>query len=196
MIGSLRGRLTFRQAPIVIVECGGVGYELETPMSTYLELPPTGAEVCLHTHVVIRENAHSLYGFSSAEEKALFRMLLGVSGVGAKMALALLSGISVSDFERCVRLEDSALLVKIPGIGKKTAERLIIEMRDKFDKGPDLRVVAGNDRVRPDSRSEAVDALVSLGYKPNEVRKLLASIDVDDKSAEDIIRLALRQAVN
>lgn len=196
MIGSLRGTLSARQAPLVIVECGGVGYELETPMSTFLELPPVGSQVFLHTHVVIRENAHSLYGFASIEEKSLFRMLLAVTGVGARVALAVLSGISVTDFERCVRLEDSALLVKIPGIGRKTAERLIIEMRDKFDKVPDLRVVAGKDRVRTDSRSEAVDALVSLGYKPNEVKKLLSSIDVADKSAEDIIRLALRQAVN
>jgi len=180
----------------VILECSGVGYEVETPMSTFLELPADGAEVFLHTHLVVRENAHALYGFSTRGEKDLFRTLLSVSGVGARMGLAILSALTVSDFERCVQLEDTALLVKIPGVGKKTAERLIIEMRDKIDKTPNLKVVAGTRAVAADSRSEAVDALVSLGYKPVEVRKLLASIDVQDKSAEDIIRLALRQAVN
>ncbi|MGI9262431.1 MAG: Holliday junction branch migration protein RuvA [Woeseiaceae bacterium] len=196
MIGSLRGKLLSRQAPTAIIECAGVGYEVETPMSTFLELPAAGTEVFLHTHLVVRENAHSLFGFATTAEKELFRTLLGVSGVGAKMGLAILSGMTVSDFERCVQLEDSALLVKIPGVGKKTAERLIIEMRDKIDKAPNLKVVSGPGKIEADSRSEAVDALVSLGYKPNEVRKLLATIDVQDKSAEDIIRLALRQAVN
>ena len=196
MIGSLRGRLTAKQAPQVIVECNGVGYEIETPMSTFLELPGTGEEVFLQTHLVVRENAHSLYGFATADEKSLFRTLLAVSGVGAKMALSILSGMTVTDFERCVRMEDAALLVKIPGVGKKTADRLIIEMRDKIDKLPSLKVVAGTASVTTDSRSEAVDALVSLGYKPAEVKRLLATIDVEDKSAEDIIRLALRQAVS
>lgn len=193
MIGSLRGTVLSRQAPHAVIECGGVGYEVEMPVSTFLELPTPGQDVFLHTHLVVRENLHSLYGFAAPEEKTLFRSLLGVSGVGAKMALAILSAMTASDFERCVRHEDTAMLVKIPGIGKKTAERLIIEMRDKIDQAPSLTVVSGT--VAVDSRSEAVDALVSLGYKPNEVKKLLASIDVQDKSAEDIIRLALKQAV-
>lgn len=196
MIGSLRGNLISREAPTAIVECAGVGYEVETPMSTFLELPSAGAEVFLHTHLVVRENAHSLYGFATMAEKTLFRTLLGVSGVGAKMGLAILSGMTVNDFERCVQLEDSALLVKIPGVGKKTAERLIIEMRDKIDKTPNLKLVSGPGKTEADARSEAVDALVSLGYKPTEVRKLLATIDVQDKTAEDIIRLALRQVVS
>jgi Holliday junction DNA helicase RuvA len=196
MIGSLRGELTAKQAPLVIVECAGVGYEVETPMSTFLELPATGQPVFLHTHLVVRETAHALYGFATAAEKAMFRLLLGVSGVGAKMALAILSGMTVADFERCVQLEDAAMLVKIPGVGKKTAERLIIEMRDKIDRSPDLRVVKGTAAVETDARSEAVDALVSLGYKPNEVKRLLTTVDIEDKTAEDIIRLALRQAVN
>jgi Holliday junction DNA helicase RuvA len=196
MIGSLRGKLAFKQAPMIIVECGGVGYEVDTPMSTFLELAPVGSEIALHTHLVVRENAHSLYGFGSADEKSLFRSLLGVSGVGAKMALPILSGMSVADFHRCVQLEDGATLVKIPGVGKKTAERLIIEMRDKIEKMPDLKVVSVGGPVEANSRSEAIDALVSLGYKPNEVKRLLSSIDIEDKSAEDIIRLALRQAVS
>jgi Holliday junction DNA helicase RuvA len=196
MIGSLRGELRAKQAPLVIVECGGVGYEVETPMSTFLELPAAGEPVFLYTHLVVRETAHSLFGFATESEKALFRLLLGVSGVGAKMALSLLSSMTVSDFERCVQHEDSALLVKVPGVGRKTAERLIIEMRDRIDRSPALRVVAGPSAVAPDARGEAVDALVSLGYKPAEVKRLLSSIDTESKSAEDIIRLALRQAVN
>ena len=196
MIGSLKGELIARQAPLVIVECAGVGYEVETPMSTFLELPAVGQTVFLHTHLVVRETAHSLYGFATTAEKAMFRLLLGVSGVGAKMALSILSGMTVADFERCVQLEDAAMLVKIPGVGKKTAERLIIEMRDKIDRSPDLRVVSGPAIVATDARSEAVDALVSLGYKPSEVKRLLTTVDIEDKTAEDIIRLALRQAVS
>lgn len=196
MIGSLRGRLAFKQAPTIIVECAGVGYEVETPMSTFLELPPVGEEIRIFTHLVIRENAHSLYGFATEDEKVLFRTLLSVSGVGAKMGLAILSAMTASDFERSVQLEDTAMLVKIPGVGKKTAERLIVEMRDKFDKSPSLTVVSRAGAGEADSRSEAVDALVSLGYKPAEVKRLLANIDAKDKTAEDIIRLALRQAVN
>lgn len=196
MIGSLRGRLASKHATGLIVECGGVGYEVDTPMSTFLELPSVGDELFLHTHLVVRENSHSLYGFATDDEKVLFRTLLGVSGVGAKMGLAILSGMSTRDFERCVQLEDSAMLVKIPGVGKKTAERLIIDMRDKIDKAPAMAAVAGAGRAPADSRSEAIDALVSLGYKPAEVKRLLETIDVADKSAEDIIRLALRQAVS
>ena len=193
MIGSLRGRLTAKQAPLIIIECQGVGYEVEAPMSTFLELPPVGETVFLYTHLVVREDAHMLYGFASEEERGLFRMLLKISGVGAKMGLAILSTLNVDAFRRCVEYEDAATLVKIPGVGKKTAERLIIEMRDKIDKpaagpgAPQLSVVAS-------PKSEAVDALMALGYKANEVNRLIGSLDTDDKSAEDIIRLALRQS--
>lgn len=195
MIGSLRGRLGAKQAPLIVVECGGVGYEVETPMSTFLELPAIGSELFLHTHLQVREDAHTLYGFSTMEEKRLFRMLLKVSGVGAKMGLAILSGMGVNDFERYVRYEDTAMLVKIPGVGKKTADRLIIELRDKVEQSPAQTVLDKAGKLETDARSEAVDALVALGYKPAEVRKLLGKLDVDGKSAEDIIRLALRQAV-
>lgn len=195
MIGSLRGRLGAKRAPMIVVECGGVGYEIETPMSTFLELPAIGTEFFLHTHLQVRDDAHMLYGFSTVEEKSLFRLLLKVSGVGAKMALAILSGMGVTDFERCVRYEDTAMLVRIPGVGKKTAERLIIEMRDKIEQSPAAATIGTAGRVATDARSEAIDALVVLGYKPAEVRKLLSSLDIDDKSAEDIIRLALRQTV-
>lgn len=195
MIGSLRGRLGSKQAPWIVVECAGVGYEVETPMSTFLELPAVGSEIFLYTHLLVRDDAHTLYGFSTKDEKVLFRLLLKVNGVGAKMALAILSGMGVSDFERCVRYEDTAMLVRIPGIGKKTSERLIIEMRDKIGPSPAQAIMAKAGKVVTDPRSEAIDALVALGYKPTEIRRLLATLDLDDKSAEDIIRLALRQAV-
>jgi len=193
MIGSLRGKITSKQAPHIIVECQGVGYEVEMPMSTFLDLPGTGAELFLHTHLLVREDAQILYGFGSLEEKDLFRMLLKISGVGAKMGLAILSTMTTADFQRCVEYEDAATLVRVPGVGKKTAERLIIEMRDKIAKSA---TVPGAKRVAVDAspKSEAVDALIALGYKANEVNKLIASMDVDGESAEDIIRKALRQA--
>ena len=194
MIASLRGRLTLKQAPAIIIECSGVGYEVQTPMSTFLELPPTGDELFLFTHMVVREDAQTLYGFGTEEERALFRMLLKVSGVGAKMGLAVLSAMSVEGFRRCVEYEDSATLVKVPGIGKKTADRLIIEMRDRID-APSAQQAATEVRVDAGAKSEAVDALISLGYKPREVQKLIGELDVDGKTAEDIIRLALRQVV-
>ena len=193
MIGSLRGRLTAKQAPQVIIECAGVGYEVETPMSTFLDLPGVGDDLFLHTHLLVREDAQILYGFASEQERTFFRTLLRISGVGAKMGLAILSSMSVADFQRCVEYEDAASLVKIPGVGKKTAERLIIEMRDKIDKtviSQGARKVA----VAISPRSEAVDALVALGYKVAEVNKLIGTMDVDGQSAEDIIRQALRRA--
>ncbi|MDH4109717.1 MAG: Holliday junction branch migration protein RuvA [Gammaproteobacteria bacterium] len=196
MIGSIRGRLATKQAPTIIVECAGVGYEIQTPMSTFLELPELGAEVQLQTHLVVREDAHTLYGFSTDNEKHLFRALLKINGVGAKMALGILSGMSVADFSRCVQHEDTAMLVKIPGVGKKTAERLIIEMRDRVDGAGQPVPMVARHPVKPDARSEAFDALVALGYKPAEVKRLLGNLGSDEMSAEDMIRHALRQAVN
>lgn len=194
MIGSVHGKLTFKQAPVIIIECQGVGYEIETPMSTFLDLPPIGAELSLFTHLLVREDAQILYGFATDSERLLFRTLLKISGVGAKMGLGILSAMSVGDFQRCVEYEDTAMLVRIPGIGKKTSERLIIEMRDRIGKMP---VAAGTTAITVEHGpcSEAVDALIALGYKPREVNKLVGSLDVDGKSAEDIIRLALRQVV-
>ena len=191
MIGSLRGRLIAKHAPWIILECNGVGYEVETPMSTFFELPAVGSECFLHTHLLVREDAQILYGFGSDAERALFRNVLRVRGIGARIALAILSAMSESDFNRCIEYEDAAALSKIPGIGKKTAERLIVEMRDRI-------TTKGDNVIRIDvekgAKSEAIDALVALGYKPAEVNKLIAKLDVDGQSAEDIIRLALRQA--
>ena len=195
MIGSLQGKLIAKQTPLITVECAGVGYEVETPMSTFLELPAVGAEVFLHTHLLVRDDAQLLYGFATEDERVLFRLLLKVSGVGAKMGLSVLGGLGVGDFERCVRYEDTAMLVRIPGVGRKTAERLIIEMRDRIEQSPAQAIMAKAGKVATDSRSEAFDALVALGYKPAEVKRLLAKLDIEDKSAPDIIRLALRQAV-
>lgn len=194
MIGSLRGRLTAKQAPHIVLECGGVGYEVETPMSTFLDLPALGSELFLHIHMLVREDAQILFGFASDEERTLFRTLLKVNRVGAKMALGVLSSMSASDFRRCVEYEDAATLSKVPGIGKKTAERLIMEMRDKVDDVGAPSLPGGKVSVEASARSEAFDALVSLGYKANEVNKLLGTLDIDNQSAEDIIRQALKQA--
>jgi len=194
MIGSLRGRLLSKQAPQIVIECNGIGYEVETPMSTFLDLPAAGTELFLHTHLVVREDAQILYGFASDDERLLFRTLLKVNRVGAKMALGVLSAMSANDFRRCVEYEDTTTLSKIPGVGKKTAERLIIEMRDRIDKVVPTRAGAAPLTGQASARSEAHDALVALGYKTNEVNKLISKLDTDDKSAEDIIRHALKQA--
>lgn len=194
MIGSLRGNLAWKQAPHIIVDCNGVGYEVETPMSTFLDLPPAGETVFLHTHMLVREDAQILYGFASTDERTLFRTLLKVNRVGAKLALGVLSAMSASDFRRCVEYEDTTTLAKIPGVGKKTAERLIVEMRDRIDVVPQGSGGGGGTMsTEASARSEAFDALVALGYKANEVTRLLGKLDTDDKSAEDILRMALKQ---
>ena len=193
MIGSLRGRLTAKLAPQIVVECSGVGYEVETPMSTFLELPELGSDLFLHTHLLVREDAQILYGFSTEDERLMFRTLLKVNRVGAKMALGILSAMSTNDFRRCVELEDTTSMSKIPGVGKKTAERLVIEMRDRIGAASLGGGKAAPLTVEASARNEAVDALVALGYKPKEVNSLIANLDIESKSAEDIIRLALRQ---
>ncbi len=194
MIGSLRGRLAAKHAPHIVLECNGVGYEVETPMSTFLDLPATGTELFLHTHLLVREDAQILYGFATDEERSLFRTLLKVNRVGAKMALGVLSAMTANDFRRCVEYEDSATLSKVPGIGKKTAERLIMEMRDKVDHVGAPSLPGQTVSVEASARSEAFDALVALGYRANEVNKLLGKLDIEGDSAEDIIRKALKQA--
>lgn len=193
MIGSLRGRLAFKQAPQIVIECGGVGYEVEMPMSTFLDLPEVGADLFLFTHLLVREDAQILYGFATNDDRLLFRTLLKVNRVGAKMALGVLSAMTANDFRRCVEYEDTTTLSKIPGVGRKTAERLIVEMRDRIDTA--LPAVAGSAPITgaASARSEAFDALLSLGYKPNEVNKLIGKLDTDKQSAEDIIRQALKQ---
>jgi Holliday junction DNA helicase RuvA len=193
MIGSLRGRIASKTPPQLTVEVGGLGYELEAPMSTFFHLPAVGEEVKLLTHLVVREDAHVLYGFASEEERRLFRSLIKVSGVGPKIALALLSGISVAAFAECIQREDIAALTRVPGVGRKTAERLIVEMRDRLAAagaaGPASTVAAG-----ASAESEAYDALVALGYRPAEATRLLKAVGPGTHSTEELIRRALQGA--
>lgn len=194
MIGSLRGTLRSKQPPWVLLEVAGVGYEVETPMSTFFALPEVGAETALLTHLLVRQDVQQLYGFASEEERSLFRHLLKVSGVGARMALAILSGISVDGFRRCVVNDDATSLTKVPGVGKKTAARLVVEMRDRIAGDGADAALAGGTPLERGPRGEAVAALVALGYKSAEVERLLGSIDTEGAGAEDIIRRALRRA--
>ena len=193
MIGSLRGRIASKTPPQLTVDVGGLGYELEAPMSTFFHLPAVGEEVRLLTHLVVREDAHVLYAFATDEERRLFRSLIKVSGVGPKIALALLSGISVTAFAECVRREDIAALTRIPGVGRKTAERLIVEMRDRLAAplpGSGPGAVATGTRAE----SEAYGALVALGYRPAEATRLLKAVGPGTHSTEELIRRALQGA--
>jgi Holliday junction DNA helicase RuvA len=199
MIGFLKGRLAVKQPPLLMVDVNGVGYELEAPMSTFYGLPATGEPVAVFTHLVVREDAHVLFGFGSDGERRLFRSLIKISGVGPKIALGILSGASVEDFLRIVEAEDVTMLTRIPGIGRKTAERVIIEMRGSVQKlsAPSLgdgRTAAGL-TVQPSPQSEAFSALIALGYKPPEVTRLLKSADEPGLSTTEIIRRALKSAV-
>lgn len=194
MIGFLRGTLAAKQPPQLILDVHGVGYELEAPMSTFYDLPAVGEELTLLTHLVVREDAQILYGFATEPERQLFRHLLRISGVGAKIALGVLSGISVDGFFACVRAEDAATLVKVPGIGKKTAERLIMEMRDRLDAaGPGG--TNGMVATPGGAGDEAFGALVALGYRPAEATRMLKTVDSDGLGTEEIIRQALRGTV-
>lgn len=196
MIGRLRGTLLQKSPPALLLEVGGVGYELEAPMSTFYELPDPGREVVLHTHLSIKEDAHQLYGFAQDSERALFRSLLKISGIGAKTALSILSGVSVDEFARLVRAGDVASFVRIPGIGRKTAERIVLEMRDKADEiGSGAEALPRATPVPSDPQSEASSALTALGYKPAEVSKLVKDASEPGMSAEAIIRKALAAAL-
>ncbi|MGH8280566.1 MAG: Holliday junction branch migration protein RuvA [Gammaproteobacteria bacterium] len=191
MIGFLRGQLLRRQPPHLLIDVHGVGYEVEAPMSTFYNLPEAGAEVLLYTHLVVREDAHILFGFGSETERRLFRALIRVNGVGPRLALTILSGISADNFVRCVRDNDTAALTRLPGIGRKTAERLVVEMRDRLDEASGgVTTVMGE--MRP--REEALSALVSLGYKPQEASRMLQAIKEKDISSEEFIRRALQNA--
>jgi len=199
MIGFLRGRLARKQPPALVIDVGGVGYELEAPMSTFYRLPQVGDTVELQTHMVVREDAQLLYGFATTIERQLFRDLLRVSGVGPKIGLAILSGISVDAFLLCVEAQDAASLTRIPGIGRKTAERLLVEMRDRIralgggDAAGGPPVAAGGEGGAV--RAEAQAALVALGYKPAEVLRLIRAVDAEGVSTEELIRRALQAAV-
>jgi len=197
MIGHLRGRVASRRPPQLTIDVSGVGYELEAPLSTFFTLPAIGEDVFLLTHLVVREDAHVLYGFATSDERQLFRMLLRVSGVGPKIALALLSGMSVEGFASCVRQQDVASLTRVPGIGRKTAERLVVEMRDRLAGAAlsDDYPGAGTGGSGAGAiETEAFDALVALGYKPAEAQRLIKSAAPGTHSTEDLIRRALQSA--
>ncbi|MEJ0100618.1 MAG: Holliday junction branch migration protein RuvA [Pseudomonadota bacterium] len=188
MIGSLAGVIAAKEPPRLLIETQGVGYEVEVPMSTYLALPATGSTVRLRIHHVIREDASLLFGFATEAERELFRALLKVNGVGPKVALAILSGASAEAFRVAIASEDIAGLVRIPGVGRKTAERLVVEMRDHFKDVPMLAGVA----VPLAPREEALHALLALGYKPPEAQRMLEKVAADGASTEDLIRAALQ----
>jgi Holliday junction DNA helicase RuvA len=195
VIGFIRGKLVVKAPPHLTVDVGGVGYDIEAPMSTFYTLPAIGSEVRLLTHLVVREDAHILYGFGTQEERALFRNLLKVSQIGPKIALSILSGVSVEGFANLVKLQDPAALTRIPGVGRKTAERVLMEMRDRLDKLEEASVT-GTLAVTPSStEGEAWTALVALGYKPAEVTAMLKPFAGQGGSTEDLIRRALQGTV-
>ncbi|MDG2019031.1 MAG: Holliday junction branch migration protein RuvA [Porticoccaceae bacterium] len=196
MIGRLQGKVLSKQAPDLLLDVQGVGYEILVPLNTFFDIPEVGETVTLHTHFVVREDAQQLYGFGQLEERLLFRHLIKVNGVGPKMALAILSGMSVKEFSRCVQKDEVATLVKIPGVGKKTAERLLIEMRDKITK------IAGDsseeieETVTQDINLEAESALTALGYRPQDAAKMVNRVAGDHiTNAEQLIRAALKSMV-
>jgi Holliday junction DNA helicase RuvA len=201
MIGRITGVLLEKQAPVLLIDVQGVGYEVQAPMTTIYQLPEQGSTVTLFTHFVVREDAQLLYGFSSERERLLFRTLIKVNGVGPKLGLTILSGIETDDFVRCVRDNDTVTLVRLPGVGKKTAERLLVEMRDRLKdwqvQGESLGdasqqgVPSGNLAA-----TEAESALIALGYKPQQASKAIAALDSPDASSEELIRMALKNMVS
>lgn len=203
MIGRLRGRLIEKQPPHLVLEVNGVGYELQAPMSTFYQLPALEQEVFLYTHLSIREDAHVLYGFNHERERHLFRTLIRISGVGPKLALSILSAVDSDEFLYCIQNNDSASLTRIPGVGKKTAERLLVEMRDRLAALPSSTAPVATD-IAPNSRlsngvtqprADAVSALIALGYKPQEATRWINQVYEAELSSEDLIRRALKAAM-
>lgn len=198
MIGRIRGVILEKQPPHLLIETGGIGYELEAPMTTFYKLPETGAEVMLYTHLAVREDAHLLFGFASESERQLFRTLLKVNGVGARLALAILSGMGAEDFARVVHDGDASQLTRLPGVGKKTAERLIMEMRDRlkdWQPAADSAGASAPASADDDASADAVSALVALGYKPQEASRFVHAIAEPGMSSEELIRAALKASV-
>ena len=202
MIGRLKGTLLTKQPPTLLLDVNGVGYEVDAPMSTFYQLPEINQNIVLHTHLVVREDVQQLCGFISETERSMFRSLIKINGVGPKLALSILSAISADDFARCIQDSDTATLVRLPGVGKKTAERLVIEMRDKLK---DWQVDALSNGKTPtgmmgiqhsaDPVEEAVSALIALGYKPPQASRMVSQIDSHDLSSEEIIRDALKASI-
>jgi len=205
MIGRIHGKIIEKQPPQLLIDVQGVGYEIDSPMSTFYQLPNLGEVVTLHTHMVVREDAQLLYGFASIVERSLFRTLIKISGVGPKLALTILSGMNANEFIACVQDNDAAALVRLPGVGKKTAERLIIELRDKLkdqqvETGSPVRQGADLQSVTNSPTSDAISALVALGYKVPEASRMVRLVDTsgqgtEELGVEEIIRLSLQAAV-
>ena len=197
MIARLAGTLILKQPPLMVIDIAGVGYEVEAPLSVFLDLPGTGQPVVILTHLSIKDDSHTLYGFSSEAQRTLFRQLLKISGIGAKLALTILSGVTGDELARYVADNDTASLTRLPGIGKKTAERIIMELRDKLDVLPAAGGFAagGGAVIAGDASSEASHALSALGYKPQEVSRMVRQAAEPGLSAEEIIRRALQSMV-
>jgi Holliday junction DNA helicase RuvA len=202
VIGRLRGLVVHKEPPFALLDVGGVGYEIELTTGAFDRLPASGAEATVYTHMIVREDAHLLFGFASLTERQLFRDLIRVNGIGARMALAIVSGMSVAEFARCVDERDTAALMRLPGVGKKSAERLIVELRDRMAEYR-LTVAPGDvAAARPAAEAGAADpvyeamvALEALGYKPHEASRMVRALDLKGKSSEEILRGALQQAV-
>ncbi|NAW55897.1 MULTISPECIES: Holliday junction branch migration protein RuvA [unclassified Vibrio] len=205
MIGRLRGTLIEKQPPELLIEVNGVGYEVQMPMSCFYELPNTGEEAVIYTHFVVREDAQLLYGFNTVKERALFREVIKANGVGPKLGLGILSGMTASQFVACVEREDISTLVKLPGVGKKTAERLVVEMKDRlkgwgagdlFTPATDAAPVdSAPMSEQQEAEEEAISALLALGYKPTQASKVVAQIAQPGMSSEALIRDALKSMV-
>lgn len=196
MIGRLTGKLALKAPPQLLLDVGGVGYEVEAPMSTFYSLPPVGEATTLFTHLTVREDAHLLYGFASLTERSLFRELIKLSGIGPKLGLAVLSGISVDEFWALVRSGDAARLTKLPGIGKKTAERMVLELREKAGAGQGSSLPGSSSAaVAATPVAEARSALEALGYKPAEASRMTDAFATEGLGTDQIIREALKRAV-
>ena len=197
MISRLSGTLVSKQPPLLVIDVNGVGYEVEAPLSVFYDLPETGKPLVLLTHLSISDTAHTLYGFASEAERILFRRLLKISGIGAKLALTILSGASGQELAQFVADGDTAALTRLPGIGKKTAERIIIELRDKLDDlpTPGGSLPGGGAPTPGGPVTEARNALVALGYKPQEATRMARAVAESDMGTEDIIRLALQGTI-
>jgi len=198
MIGRLKGEILAKHPPQVLVDVGGVGYEVEAPMSTFYDLPPVGQPVTLITHLVVREDAHVLYGFLREHDRALFRSLLRVTGIGAKMALAILSGMDAQRFAQCIEQEDLTALSRLPGIGRKTAQRLVMEMKDRVaDLGGSMPLAvsatsSATAAAVDDALADAISALIALGYRPVDANRMARAADDGATTSEEIIRAALK----
>jgi len=199
MIGRLQGQLVYKQPPGLMIDVNGVGYEIDAPMSTFYQLPECGNQVTLHIHMIVREDAQMLYGFHDLADRSLFRTLLKVNGVGAKMALTILSGMDANGFKNCIQFGDVDALVRLPGVGKKTAERLVVELRDRLENDSSAPVIDGAGGKSGSVRNhieEAISALTALGYKGPEAMRMIKNVQDESSSCEELIRLALKSSLS